>query len=189
MEITIIQCIDCGKEKKIKTSALKKTPYKRCIVCKNIQAGNRLRIHGFANKERLYEIWTGINKRCNNQNSVAYKHYGGRGIKICLSWRKYINFRKWALISGYKNNLTIERKNTNGNYCPSNCCWIALGEQARNTRLVKLSWKIVKQIRQLYSMGNITQQQLANKFKVTKGHINNIIKGRTWNYFYHKNKH
>ena len=44
----------------------------------------------------------------------------------------YDNFRDWALNNGYENNLTIERKNVNGNYEPNNCCWIPFSEQNKN---------------------------------------------------------
>ena len=44
----------------------------------------------------------------------------------------FINFYNWAMNNGYKEGLTIERINVNGNYEPSNCTWIPLGEQNRN---------------------------------------------------------
>jgi len=43
-------------------------------------------------------------------------------------------FYNWALANGYKDNLTIDRKNVNGNYEPSNCRWVENDIQARNKR-------------------------------------------------------
>lgn len=73
--------------------------------------------------------------RCYNPNDKNYDDYGGRGIKICDEWLKDVKtFYDWSLISGYMDNLTIERIDVDGNYEPSNCKWIKKEEQADNKR-------------------------------------------------------
>lgn len=82
--------------------------------------------HGFFGT-KLYNVWASIKTRCLNPKSQAYKNYGGRGITICPEWAEsYIVFRDWALNNGYKDNLQIDRKNTNGNYEPTNCNFITI---------------------------------------------------------------
>lgn len=82
---------------------------------------------------RLLSIWTGMKYRCNNKNSADWKNYGHRGIKVCDEWmNSFESFQSWAISNGYKDNLTIERKNVNGDYCPENCCWIENKEQVWN---------------------------------------------------------
>lgn len=76
----------------------------------------------------------GIRSRCLCSGNTNYHNYGGRGIKICDDWLIYENFEKWALSSGYRSDLTIEREDVNGNYCPSNCKWIPAKEQLSNRR-------------------------------------------------------
>lgn len=83
---------------------------------------------------RLYRIWLGMKARCYIPTASGYKCYGARGIKVCPEWNDYLAFKNWALLNGYKENLTIERKDVNGDYEPGNCCWITHKEQMQNTR-------------------------------------------------------
>ena len=86
-------------------------------------------------KTKLYHVWQGIKRRCYNKKAKQYKDYGGRGICMCNTWKEnYTNFKEWSLNNGYKEGLTIERINVNGNYEPSNCTWIPLKEQNMNRR-------------------------------------------------------
>ena len=87
----------------------------------------------YANK-RLHKIWEAMHERCYRKTHVHYARYGGRGIKVCDEWKhNYINFAKWAYKNGYKDGLTIDRKDNDGNYEPSNCRWSTYKEQNNNT--------------------------------------------------------
>ena len=74
-----------------------------------------------------------MKNRCNSPNSDNYKRYGYRGIKVCDEWNNsFKSFKTWALANGYDDNLTLDRKDNNGNYEPDNCRWITLIEQQKN---------------------------------------------------------
>lgn len=89
--------------------------------------------HGGKNT-RLFGIWTGLHTRCNNSRVKCYEGYGGRGIKVCDEWRDFVSFRCWAVGNGYRDDLTIDRIDNDGNYEPSNCRWVTKAIQNRNKR-------------------------------------------------------
>ena len=91
----------------------------------------------YSKKENLslWHSYHGMKKRCSNSNCKRYKDYRGRGIEICEEWLKgFDEFAEWAYQHGYKDGLTLERKDVNGNYCPENCEWIEKKAQAYNKR-------------------------------------------------------
>ena len=73
--------------------------------------------------------------RCYNTNRSQYTDYGGRGIVVCQEWLDdFMNFYNWAIDNGYKDGLTIDRINNDGNYEPDNCRWVDSKTQQRNRR-------------------------------------------------------
>ena len=123
-------------------------------------------------KTRLYKIWKGMNTRCYNSHCKPYKNYGGRGIKICDRWLKFENFRD-DMISTYRNNLSIERINNDGDYEANNCRWITLLEQVKNKRMQKLNKDKVKEIRLKYKFGN--GKFLAKEYGVCPAVISEVV--------------
>lgn len=125
---------DCGKEKDVLSQHLQRGLIRSCGCLREDISSLKKTTHGMS-KTRIYKEWKGIKDRCLNPKNKAYHNYGVRGIRVCQEWLDdFMNFYNWAMANGYSDNLTIERENVNGNYCPENCCWIPLKEQSKNTR-------------------------------------------------------
>jgi DNA-binding XRE family transcriptional regulator len=133
-------------------------------------------------------IFRGMKQRCYNEKAESYKHYGGRGIKICDEWLENPElFYEWAIENGYNDGLTIDRIDNDGNYEPSNCRWATMKEQANNTRrnvvitYNGISHKITdwskitgideKTLRQRYNSGYTEKEIFLGKYK------ENMLKG------------
>lgn len=121
---------ECGNEKILYAKDVKNGNTKSCgclLHQKKYDEETRKKI------TRLQHIYYHIKQRCYDKNRVAYKYYGERGIKMCDEWLENThNFINWAFENGYKDELTIERINVNGDYEPNNCKWITLREQGYN---------------------------------------------------------
>lgn len=124
---------DCGKEKEVRLEHLKSRKIVSC-GCHKQEAVTK---HGLCckdNEHPLYKVWEGIIARCENPNSVGYRDYGGRGIRVCEEWRDAEKFIGWAILNGWRKGLTINRIDNDGNYEPGNCEFTTMKVQARNKR-------------------------------------------------------
>lgn len=125
---------DCGTEKVIPAGALQRGHTQSCGCLRRDVAREKATTIGGYSTEKLHGVWNTMKQRCRNPKSRDYAYYGLRGIKVCDAWLDYLQFRSWALANGYKEGLTIDRINPDGNYEANNCRWISIQEQQKNRR-------------------------------------------------------
>jgi hypothetical protein len=89
-------------------------------------------------RSQTYTSWQSMLSRCiYRKHSPVWRHYGGRGIKVCDRWMQFANFL--ADMGERPNGKTLDRfPNQNGNYEPGNCRWATRKEQADNSATPKI---------------------------------------------------
>lgn len=117
---------------------------------------------------RLYDIYILIKQRTVNPKATSYENYGGRGVEMCEEWaNSFTAFYERSMKNGYRNDLTIDRIDVNGNYEPSNCRWVDKKLQAnnkRNNRVVEISG--VKHTLQEWSeISGINRKTISDRLK------------------------
>ena len=121
-------CIcDCGIPKITDSNSLRTGQTASC-GCMRISHGQT----GSA----LHKVWVSMRERCNNPRSKAYPYYGGRGITVCKRWDNFELFLKD--MGPRPPGHTVERRNNDKGYSPTNCRWATTTEQMRNTTRTRL---------------------------------------------------
>lgn len=127
----LCQC-DCGKQKPVSGYNLRSGQSRSCGCWKGKFTADKISKHGMY-AHPAYAVWSAMRQRCANPNSQRWESYGGRGIRVCDRWQSFEGF--WADMGAtYRDGLSIDRINVNGNYEPANCRWATPIEQGANIR-------------------------------------------------------
>lgn len=122
-----VRC-ECGTEKSVLLGSLRSG---RTVSCGCVHK-ETVRTHGQSRSgNKLYRVWASMKSRCNDPNNA---NYHGRGISVCEAWQTFEPFHTWALSHGYKDGLSIDRRDNSKGYSPDNCWWTDNTNQSRNRR-------------------------------------------------------
>lgn len=106
---------DCGKVKNVLVLHLTRMRITHCGCEGHVKHGDL--------KTHLHNMWRGMRNRC-SPTYFQKQYYFDKGITVCPEWNKYVNFKKWALANGYKDDLQIDRKKNHLGYYPGNCHFV-----------------------------------------------------------------
>ena len=116
----------------------------------------------------FYNIWQNMKGRCLRKTHPKYNRYGGRGISICKEWLDIKNFAAWAKSNGWKEGMSIDRIDNDGNYCPENCRFVSISENSRKKSTTKIDMITAQEIRERI---NEDWYELAKEYKCSHGNI------------------
>lgn len=99
--------------------------------CKHCTLGTTSHGHG-SSSDSTYSKYQAMKQRCLNPKHKSWDRYGGRGIKVCSQWLN--SFETFLKDMGEAPaNMTIDRKDSEGDYEPENCKWSTRTEQNENS--------------------------------------------------------
>ena len=134
---------DCGNSTVVTGTCLTQLKTKSCGCLQPEAAREKSFIHGGTvgrEKKKTYSSFRGMKERCFNPKNSHFKYYGGRGITVCDRWlekegRGFLNFLED--MGERPDELTLDRKDHNGNYNPDNCVWSSISSQNFNIGIKK----------------------------------------------------
>lgn len=165
---------DCGQRGAVCTADLVRGHSRGCRGCSHVT-------HGAARQGKHtpeYRIWRGMHHRCSSRQLVCFKHYGGRGIRVCDRWQ---SFEAFLADMGPRpsSRHSIDRIDNDGNYEPQNCRWATQDLQAQNCRRTVMNQNKVRSLRRLRARG-VALAALSIRFGISESAACTIASRKTW---------
>lgn len=117
-------------------------------------------------------------RRCYRKSYDRWPDYGGRGVTVCERWRA--SFEAFLADMGPRpRGTTIDRKDNDGHYEPSNCKWSTPAEQNRNRRGLVVKEDLRTAIIALSTAGH-SGRWIARTLDIAEPTVRNVINRVSW---------
>ncbi len=128
----------------------------------------------FENRDNrlLFWVWSSMKQRCLKKKNSGFVNYGGRGISVCDRWNKSKPFISWALNSGWKDGLHIDRIDNDSGYSPENCRFVTRKVNNNNRRKYKTSNKYIGVSERTYFGKDVTTTTYRSRVRIDNKTIN-----------------
>jgi len=121
----------------------------------------------------IYGSWYNMKSRCLNEKIPEYYRYGGRGIKFCDEWKYFKNFLR-DMGDSFKDGLSLDRIDNNGDYCKENCRWATRTQQANNTQNIERAKKYI------FNGRKLTVKELSKIFNIKRTTLGMRLNSYGW---------
>lgn len=126
----ICRC-ECGVERAVVGSTMVTGRSLSCGCLQRERAMGAPVKHGMSGTPE-YKAWQQALQRCENPHHRLYKHYGGRGITVCASWRESFTAFYEHIGPRPSPDHSLDRVDNDSGYRPGNVRWATTLEQNRN---------------------------------------------------------
>jgi len=134
LSASVVRC-DCGTIKNVRNTSLRTGRTVSCGCIQKEKASVQAKAntkHGLSSS-RVFHSWCAMRQRCYYPKHKDFHSYGGRGITVCPQWRE--SFEVFLSDMGQPPvGYTLDRIDTDGNYCPENCQWADAKTQANSQK-------------------------------------------------------
>lgn len=172
---------DCGTQKVMDSWKMQSGHVVSC-GCKRLDVIRRHNAQKKENAKKMPHIraatsWRHMMERYHDTQCHNFYRYGGRGIIVCERWHDFGAFL--SDMGDPPRGHTIERKDNDGNYEPSNCEWATRRAQSRNRSTTKLCDDDVRRIYQRVLNGE-DRRAVARENDISLSTVSAIMSGQNW---------
>jgi hypothetical protein len=135
--VWLCRCI-CGNEARVSGTLLSTGQTRSCgclFLDVAAKKGRDKKTHGMSGFTE-YRTWTGMKHRCFSENDKKWHSYGGQGITVSNDWLSFLKF--YEDMGPKPEGMSLDRIDTNGDYCKENCRWATQKTQQNNRRNNKM---------------------------------------------------